>query len=818
MTSLPDDLRVALRGLVRTPRLFLFAAVCLAVAIGTATAVFAIVNGLVLRPLPFQHATRLVAIWGVNPARDSVKRGFSWPDTIDLARAVRSLDGVAAMANAPSGMTLTGRGDPVQIPMQVVSGSFFDVLGVPASLGRTLTPENDVPNSPPAVTISHALWRQRFGSDPTIAGQSLTLDGRAFIVTGVAPPGFAYPPRVDMWVTIAHGVPEYVDNRSVGWLEIIGRMKPGITPELARADLRGPLDELTKRYHASRGREDVSVVPLQRELLGDTRPALWALLAGVIVLLAVACANVGGLLLVRGAARSHDLAVRLALGATRRHVIGEALAESTVLVAFGGVFGLALAAALVRAVRAAAPGDIPGIADVSIEWRVLVFAVIATGASIALCVIAPMLQSLSRDVLSLLQQGGRSLAGEGGRARRALAGIEVALAVLLLVAATLVTRTFLNLRAVDVGFNADRVLAFDVPQPASRYPDARASLAFADRLLPKLSTLPGVQRAASVLLRPLWGVVGMDWPVTIEGQPPTDAAQNPLTNLEAVSPGYFETMEIPLIEGRDITDGDRDGRAPVAVVSQSFARRFWSDGQALGRRLRFPLPGSSYDRQWFTVVGIVGDAKYRELRRSRLDLYISSAQSPYAVHQFVVRVGPVLSDRPGSDVRPDSIVGAIRAEVRAIDPALPIDDVVVLSDAVQSQIATPRLVALTFNGFAATAAALAALGLGTLIAWQVRLRTREIGVRLALGATPRQVIGIVMSESIPVVAGGVIAGLVTAVLLGRFLEALLFEVAPYDPLSVSMAGTAAVAIALVTSYVTARSAARVDPLVALRNE
>ncbi len=252
MTSLLADLRIALRGLGRTPRLFVFAAVCLAVAIGTATAVFAIVNGLVLRPLPFQHATRLVAIWGVNPARDSVKRGFSWPDTIDLARAVRSLDGVAAMANAPAGMTLTGRGDPVQIPMHVVSGNFFDVLGVPASLGRTLTPKDDVPNSPPAVTISHALWRQRFGSDPAIAGQSLTLDGRAFTVTGVAPAGFAYPPDVDMWVTIANGVPEYVDNRSVGWLEIIGRMKPGFTPESARADLRIPLDDLRAPGHDSR--------------------------------------------------------------------------------------------------------------------------------------------------------------------------------------------------------------------------------------------------------------------------------------------------------------------------------------------------------------------------------------------------------------------------------------------------------------------------------------------------------------------------------------------------------------------------------------
>ena len=300
----------------------------------------------------------------------------------------------------------------------------------------------------------------------------------------------------------------------------------------------------------------------------------------------------------------------------------------------------------------------------------------------------------------------------------------------------------------------------------------------------------------------------MDWSVTIEGQAPTDAAQNPLTNLEAVSPGYFDTMGIPLVEGRDISDGDREGRAGAAVVSESFVKRFWPDGNALGRRLKFPLPGSSFDRQWFTVVGIVGDAKYRELRGSRLDLYISSAQCPYPVHQFVVRT---------ASGRPDSIAGAVRAEVRALDPALPIDDVVVLSDAVQSQIANPRLVALTLNGFATTASALAALGLGTLIAWQVKLRTREIGVRLALGATSRQVIGIVMAESIPVVAVGVGIGLASALLLGRFLETLLFEVAPHDPVSVVVAGGSAAAIALLSSFVTARAAARIDPLIALRD-
>lgn len=803
-----SDLRIALRSLSRTPRLFICAVICLAGALGTATAVFAVVNDVVLRPLPFAHAPRLVAIWGVSPGRDTVKRGFSWPDTGDLGRAVRRLDGVAAMANAPAGMTLTGRGEPAQIPMRIVSGNFFEVLGVQPALGRMLTTGDDVPKSQKSVVISHGLWRQRFGSAPSVVGASLTLDGESFVVSGLAPRGFAYPPDAQMWVTVAHGAADYADNRTVGWLEIIGRMKPGVTPETARADLTIPLDELTRRYHAARGREDVSVVPLQRELLGDTRPALWALLAAVLVLLGVACANVGGLLLVRSAAGAHDVAVRLALGATRRHIVREAIAESTVVLAISGVVGVLLAHVLVRAVRSAAPANVPGITEVTIDAPVLAFAGLATVASIALCVSAPMIQSLSRDVLSLLQQGGRSLAGDGGRARRALASVEIALAVLLLVTAALVTRTFINLRAVDVGFTADRVLAFDVPQPATRYPDARASQTFADRLLPRLAALPGVQRAASVLLRPLWGVVGMDWSVTIEGQSPTDAAQNPLTNLEAISHDYFETMEIPIVEGRGIRDSDREGQAAVAVVSESFVTRFWPDGRALGRRMKFPLPGSPYDRQWFTVVGVVGDAKYRELRGSRLDLYISSAQCPYAVHQFVVRTsGP-----------PESIVSAVRSEVRAIDPSLPIDDVVVLRDAVQAQVAQPRLVALTLNGFAWTASALAALGLGTLIAWQVRLRTREIGIRLAMGATARQVIGTVMSESVPVVAVGVTAGVAAALLLGRFLETLLFDVTSSDPLSVAAAGATVAAIAMLSAFAAARSAARIQPLVALRND
>src|SRR5262245_26256893 len=526
-----NELRIAVRALRRTPGVAISAVLCLAGAIGVATATFAIVNSVVLRPLPFQHAARLVAIWGVNPARDTVKRGFSWPDTIDVARATRTLDGVAAMANAPGGMTLTGRGEPLQIPTRIVTGRFFDVLGVPPAVGRTLTADDDVPGSQPAVTISDTLWRERFDADPAIAGRAITLDGRGFIVAGVAPRGFAYPPDAQMWVTATHGAPDDAPNRNIGWLEIIGRMKPGIAPAMVHDDLMIVLRDLAARYHPSRGPEEVSVTPLQQELLGDSRLALWALLGAVLVLLATACANIGGLLLVRSAGRAHELAIRLALGASWVHLTRQSIAESLVLLAAGSLGGVALSFGLVEAVRQTAPGNIPGIASVAIDWRVLAFAIAVTCAAAAICAIAPALQSWSRDAQPALQGSGRTVARDGGAIGRALAGFEIALAVILMAAALLVTRTFLNLRAIDVGFNAEHVLAFDVPQPANRYPDAKASLQFAERLLPRISTLPGVRRASAVLLRPLWGVAGMDWPVTIEGQAPRDAAQNPLSNL-----------------------------------------------------------------------------------------------------------------------------------------------------------------------------------------------------------------------------------------------------------------------------------------------
>src|SRR5262245_55482689 len=368
------DLRQARRSLLRTPGATISAIVCLACAIGAATAMFTVVNAAVLRGLPFQHAQRLVAIWGVDPERDAVQRGFSWPDVQDIGRSAASLDAVAAMANAPGGMTLTGDGEPLQIPSRIVSGNFFDTLGVQAALGRVLSTDDDIPGSPNAAVISDGLWRQRYGGDPRVVGRAITLDGRPFTIAGVAPRSFAYPPRTQLWVTIAHGEPSYTANRSVGWLEIIGRMKPGVVPGAVRGDLAPVLDHIARTYHPSRGKETIAVTPLQDELLGRTRAAIWALFAGVIVLLGVACANVGGLLLVRGSARSRDVTVRVALGAGRADIIRYVLGEALLLAGCSAAIGAALAAGLVSLASRYLPAEAQS-NDVAVDGAVLLFAI-----------------------------------------------------------------------------------------------------------------------------------------------------------------------------------------------------------------------------------------------------------------------------------------------------------------------------------------------------------------------------------------------------------------------------------------------------------
>lgn len=796
------------------------AIVCLAGAIGAATAIFSIVDGVVLRALPFANADRLVAIWGVDPGRDTVLRGFSWLDAQDIAQQNRSLEAVAVMENANGGMTLTGRGDPAQLPSRTVSGNFFDVLGVRAAMGRPLTARDDDVASAPVVVLSDALWRERFGSDPSIVGTALTLDGHPFIVVGVMPRSFSYPRGAQFWVTVAHAAPDLVKDRTLGWLEIVGLARPGVTPTAVRADLTGAFEQITKTYHPTRGSEQLSVTPLQRELLGDVRPALWAVFAAVLILLAVACANVGGLMLIRGSARAHEIAVRVSLGAERRHILRQAFAESMLVAVASGAIGLVLAVILVNATTRFAPGDIPRLAEIAVNPRTLAFTIAVVVLTTAVCGLVPASQALTANLQTLLAHQGRTIAGGRASLARVLAAAEIALSVVLLVSAGLVGRTFLNLRRLDVGFTADRVLAFTVPVPAARYGRPEDHRRLNDELLARLSALPGVRRAAAVLLRPFWGRVGLDWPVTIEGQAPADAANNPLVNLEPISPGYFQTIGIPIIDGRDISRDDRDGRPGVAVVGRSFARRFWpstkisksSDGDnvgdVLGKRLRFPLPGSPYSQQWFTVVGIVGDAKYRGLRNDRLDLYINDTQGPYPAHQFVVR----------TDGDPAVLVGAIRAQVRAIDRDLPIDDVTVLGDAVEQELANPRFTARLFAAFAFTALGLAALGLGTLMSWQVVQRTREIGIRIALGATSTQVIQLVMADSALIVWVGIVAGLGIAAATTAILRTLLFDVSPADPLIMIAAVATAAVAGLASAYFPARRASRVDPLIAVRTE
>jgi predicted permease len=797
-----------LRSLFRTRLLTTGAVLCLSVAIAAATAVFTVVDIAVVHATPFANADRLLAIWSVDPGRDDVRRGLSWPDARDLGRTATSFEALAAMSNANSGMTLTGRGDPVQIPFRIVSGNFFDVLGVRPAAGRVTGTDDDRPGSTAVIVLADQLWRERFGADPGVVGTAAIFDGRPFVIAGVMPAWFAYPRDAQAWATIAHAVPEYADNRNAGWLEAIGLSRPGMTIDQHQAALTPAFDQLTRTFHPLRGKEGLAMQPLDRELLGDVRPAMWAMFAAVFILLAAACANVGGLLLVRGMDRARDVALRVALGANRADIVRSTVAESAVLAMLGGLGGITLSLWLLRVIQTIAPPDLPRRADLVVNWHTLAFALAIVTVTAIACALAPTLHALSVDAQVILQRRGRSVARTRSWARTALISAQIALAVVLIVAAALVGQTLMKLRQIDAGFAADAVLAFDVPLPDTRYPTTKESRAFTDRLLTSLAGVPGVQQSAAVLLRPLWGRVGMDWPMTIEGQPEVEAARNPLTNLEAVSVGYFATLDVPLLDGRDFTAGDRDGDTPVAIVGESFAKRFWPGRTALGRRMKFPLPNSPNHQQWFTVVGVVGDARYRGMRDPRLDLYISAAQCPYPVHQFVVR----------SSADPSTLLNPVRAAVRAIDPALPVDDATVLREAIDKEMTGPAFTATVFMTFAGVTLGLAALGLGSFIAWQVRQRTREMGIRLALGARPSELVSLLMRESAWIVTVGVGLGLLASILLTRLVQALLFEVHPLDPAALAAGVVITATLGLLGAYIPARRIGRLTPLTALGEE
>ncbi len=807
MEGLAQDLGRAARRLARRAGLTSVAVIILGLGLGGATALFSVADAVILRPLPFADEGRLVLFWQTDLRRSQPFVEMSYPTFRDYRERNDVFDELAGMPSTNQGLLLTGSGEPTPLEGRWVTGNFFSVMGVAPLRGRMLEPEDDRPGAPRVIVLSHALWRGRFSADAEIVGKSLTLDDQPYTVIGVAPPRFEYPTGAHFWTPLVPAAGKIAEDPEVWWMSGLGRLKRGITVEQARGDLSALTHQYNRDQYSLEGFAAV-LTPVANAVFGSTRPALLALLGAVGLVLLIACANVAALLLVDLNERRGELAVRQALGASAATLVRGLLAETVLLGLMAGALGLLLAHVVTPLLVGLSPSDVPRLGDVEVNSRALLFSAVVTALTTCLCGLAPLLLARSAALEPGLRAGSRGIVSARSPLRSTLVVAEVALALVLLVGAGLLLRSFSGLRRAPLGFEPAGVLSVGVGLPQHRYPDPPRWRAFHQQLLERVAALPGVTSAATVTLRPLWGTVGMDWPFTLEGQSPKEAERNPLLNFETVSPDYFRTMGLPLIRGRAFTSADSEGQPGVVVVSESLARRAWPGQQPIGKRLKTPLPGTPYHNAWLTVVGVAAEARYREIQASRFDLYMCFLQSNHAPQHLMVR----------SSGEPTALVPAIRDVVRGLDADQPVTETASMTEIVLAALGGPRFAARLFGGFAVVALLLAVLGLYGLLAYAVSRRTREIGVRVAVGARPGDVRRLVMREGLGLTVAGIFLGLLAAAASVRLLGALLYEVRPTDPLTFAVAPLLLLAIAAAACLVPARRAIRVDAVVALRTE
>jgi putative ABC transport system permease protein len=799
MALLIHDLRHSIRLLLRTPGFTIVAALTLALGIGANTAIFTVVNALLLRPLPYAHADRLVMVWQDLRARGGPADEWATPGNYaDWRRETGIFQTLAVIAGWRP--TLTGAAEPEPLPGEQVSHEYFDVLGVTPAIGRTFSPQDDVPNARRVAVLGHGLWQRRFGGDPAAVGRVVTLGGEPHEIIGVLPPGFrpivAAPAEVWRPLRLNTANP----SRGAVVLRAVARLPEGLPLEKAQAAADTLARQLEAAHPDYNERTGISLVPLQERVVGGIKPGLLALLGAVAFVLLIACANIANLLLVRGSARQRELAVRTALGAGRGRVVRQLLTESLLLALAGGAFGMLIGAWAVDGLVAMAPADAPRLEEIGLDARVLTFAALLTVLTGLLFGLVPALHALRGDITASLKDGARgSGSGSGARLRRVLITAEVALALTLLTGGGLLLQTFLRLQGADLGFDPRNVLVGFVNPPRTSYQSAASFRAFYDQVLERAAALPGVEQAALASVLPLSG--DSDTNFTIEGRAPGRAPSDaPVTWYRLVSAGYFEVMGMTLRRGRSFAAGEA---APSVVVNEAFVRRHFPDEEALGRRVRF----GGGDDPWFTIVGVVADAKARGAREApRVETF-----APY--WQFT-EPGTFVVLKTSTD--PALVAAPLKQAVYGIDRDVPVSGVTLLSEMVSDSIEQPRFLATLAVSFALLAVALAAVGIYGVMSYAVSQRTTEIGVRMALGATPREVFRLVVGDGLRLTAIGIAIGVTGSVLVARWLTSLLFGVGAGDPLTLGATSAALLAVAGLACYLPARRAARVDPMVALR--
>ena len=810
-----SDVRFAFRTLAKSPGFTAVVVLTLAVGIGANTAIFSVVNAVLLRPLPFVAPDRLMSVASMR--RGNVPDNASYPDFADWRAENHVFSEMTAYTT--DNFTLTGQGEAMHIQGAVVSAYLFSLLGVKPILGRAFLPNEDkLPsaNGGFAIILSHRLWRQHFNADPGVVGRTIEIDDRDFTVVGVAPPEFQFPIQgeaVDFWMTVAiyfvsaPGQLSDAEQRGAHFLDVIARLKPRVSRAEAQAEMSTIVSRLNKQYagNAPRG---VEVVPENDRVAGPARPALLILLAAVGCVLLIACANVANLMLARGASRQKEMAVRAALGAGRGRMICQMLTESVLLAMLGGVLGAGLGLWGISGLIRLLPVDIPRLAGIRVDSTVLLFAVLVsmlTGIAFGL---APAAQASKLAFVESLKESGHGLS-EGldrSRGRGLLVVADVAVAAVLLVGSGLLISSLLRLERVDPGFNPQHVLTFKMDLPYVRYSGLRQTQFF-ERAIERLSHLPGVLSASAVLPLPLDGDYAGTF-LTIEGQPVAEA-NPPRADYSRVEPGYFGTVGIPLIKGRDFTAADDLTTTPAIIVNQTFVRRFFPSQDPIGKRIKPGISNGYKTSPMREVVGVVGDVRQYGLTSAPgPEVYVPLAQSPLGSMNFVVR----------TVVDPLTLVGTIRQEMGEMDKNLPFYGVKTFNQYLGEGFAQPRFLTLLLGLFAGLALALAAVGVYGLVSYSASRRAREIGIRLALGAERRDVLRLVVGQGLKLTLMGVVIGTVGALALTRFLSSLLYGVKPTDLPTFLAVTLVLIAVALVANYIPARRATEVDPIVALRYE
>jgi putative ABC transport system permease protein len=807
LSDLWQDLRYALRTLIKNPGFTVVAVVALALGIGANTAIFSVVNSVLLRPLPYKDPDQLMMVWEENSKSGYPRDTPTVANFLDWRNQNQTFVGMAAMAY--QSFNLTGVGDPERIDGRRVSATLFPLLGVDAQLGRTFTPEEDQRGAAHVVILSNAVWQRRFGGDPHIIGKSLTLNNESYSVVGVMPPRFQFPSRYDeLWVPIAFDSNESGD-RSSHYLKVLGRLKPDETLVQAQADLTAIATRLQQQYPKTNTDLGAVVTPLHEQLVGDIKPFLLILLGAVGLVLLIACANVANLLLARAAVRQKEIAVRVALGASKWRLIRQFLTESVLLCVIAAVVGLILAVAGLFLLKAFIPPEISIARDVWIDTRVLGFTFgvsILTGLIFGL---APATQAAKFNLNETLKEGGRD-SSSGSRRNRVRAGLvvaEVAISLVLLIGAGLLINSFIRLRTTDPGFDTDNMLTMSIDLPDPKYTEFKRRSAFYDDLIQRVQSLPGVKSAAVTTNLPLLKQ-GNEISIAIEGRPALPPGQEIIITTRMVSPNYFETMGMRLLKGRALSDQDRKNTPAVVVISEGMAKRYWPGQDPIGKRISPGDPEKPED--WLQIVGVVNDVRQYQLdAQPKPQMYLTYAQVGfYAPRDLVVK----------TDVDPASLAATVRRAVWEIDKDQPVSDISTMRVILNESITKQRFSMLLFAIFAGLAMLLAAVGIYGVMSYSVAQRRSEIGIRMALGAQKFDVLKLTIGEGLKLVLIGIGLGLIGAFLLTRLMSSLLFGITATDPLTFAAISVVLVAVALIASYVPARRATKVDPLVALRYE